>query len=389
LTRSAPAITRRAGFDLAVVGAGIVGLACALAAVRKGKRVVVIERDAQANGASVRNFGFVTITGQAPGAMWLRAGRSRQVWEDVAGEADVAILQRGLMLAVRRPESMDVLEAFMATDMAATCALLDGAEARSRMPALAGSGLLGALWSPHELRVDSRQAIPRLARWLETRHGVEFRWRCSVHAVETSKVVTSGGTVEAEAVAVCPGDDLTTLFPEITARHRVTRCKLQMMRLASPGVRLPCAVMSDLGLVRYAGYASLPRAKALRRRLEDEQGAQLANGVHLIVVQDEGGELVVGDSHHYADTPDAFASALVDDLILDEFSAVFGGAAPSVQERWLGTYAHASAGPVLVETPLPGVRLAMVTTGAGASTGFALGEEVVDGLFGGAGRHGG
>jgi len=31
---------------------------------------------------------------------------------------------------------------------------------------------------------------------------------------------------------------------------------------------------------------------------------------------------------------------------------------------------------------MDGVRLAMVTTGAGASTGFGLGEEVVAELFG-------
>jgi glycine/D-amino acid oxidase-like deaminating enzyme len=54
-------------FDLAVVGAGIVRLACALAAATLGKRVVVIDRDAQANGASVRNFGFITVTGQQRG----------------------------------------------------------------------------------------------------------------------------------------------------------------------------------------------------------------------------------------------------------------------------------------------------------------------------------
>lgn len=57
-------------YDVAVVGAGIVGLAHALAAVRRGKRVVVIDRDARANGASVRNFGFVTVTGQAAGITW-------------------------------------------------------------------------------------------------------------------------------------------------------------------------------------------------------------------------------------------------------------------------------------------------------------------------------
>ncbi|MGL1549010.1 FAD-dependent oxidoreductase, partial [Vibrio parahaemolyticus] len=46
-------------FDIAIVGAGIVGLAHALAATRLGLRTVVIDRDAQANGASIRNFGFI------------------------------------------------------------------------------------------------------------------------------------------------------------------------------------------------------------------------------------------------------------------------------------------------------------------------------------------
>jgi len=41
---------RDAIYDLAIVGAGICGLAHALAAARHGKRVVVIDRDAQANG---------------------------------------------------------------------------------------------------------------------------------------------------------------------------------------------------------------------------------------------------------------------------------------------------------------------------------------------------
>ncbi len=47
-------------FDLAVVGAGIVGLAHALAAARRGLRVVVVDGDPQARGASIQNFGFVT-----------------------------------------------------------------------------------------------------------------------------------------------------------------------------------------------------------------------------------------------------------------------------------------------------------------------------------------
>jgi FAD dependent oxidoreductase TIGR03364 len=375
-------------FDLAVVGAGIVGLGCALAAARLGKRVVVVDRDAQANGASIRNFGFVTVTGQARGEMWARARRTRDVWAGIAAEAGIDVLHEGLLLTVRRPESLAVLDAFLATEMGDGCRLLDPAEVARLHPQMAAPGLLAALWSPHELRVESREAIPRMAAWLEHSHGVDFHRETTVLSVEAGALETSRGPIRAEAIAVCPGDDLFSLFPDRIAGYGVTRCKLQMLRLADPGFRLPGGVMSDLGLVRYAGYAALPESQALRARLEREQPDHLDNGVHLIVVQSADGSLVVGDSHHYATTPDPFASDAVDALILDEFKAVFGRAPPSVLERWTGTYASAADRTVLIDTPAPGVRLAMVTTGAGASTGFAIGEAVVAQLFDGGPRGG-
>ena len=368
-------------YDLVVVGAGIVGMACAMAAARRGQRVAVIDRDAQANGASVRNFGFVTVTGQARGEMWERARRSRDIWADVAPQAGIPVLHRGLVMTARRAEAVAVLEAFLKTEMGEGCRMLAPGEVWRDHPHLAGEGLLAALWSPHDLRVESRKAIPRLAAWLQARHGVTFLWGAAALSVETGRVSTNRGDIRAAAVAVCPGDDLFTLFPDRVAAAGVTRCKLQMLRLADPGYRLSAAVMSDLGLARYAGYAALPQAEALRTRLAAEQPDHLADGVHLIVVQSADGSLVVGDSHHYATTPDPFSHQRVDDLILEEFAAVFGPGVPPVTERWTGTYASAQDRTVLVDTPMPGVRLVMVTTGAGASTGFALGEAVVAGLM--------
>jgi glycine/D-amino acid oxidase-like deaminating enzyme len=157
-----------------------------------------------------------------------------------------------------------------------------------------------------------------------------------------------------------------------------------MLRLASPGFRLPAALMSDLGLGRYQGYADLPEAAPLKARLAAEQPAHLHHGVHLIVVQSADGTLVVGDSHHYAATPDPFSHQEVDALILDELRAAFGIEPPPTMERWTGTYASAPDRPVLIQTSGPGECLAIVTCGAGASTGFAVGEEVVATLLDGA-----
>src|ERR1700723_2812921 len=209
----------RKTYDLAGVGAGILGQACAPPAARSGRKVVVIDRDAQANGASVRNFGFVTVTGQQRGDCWRRAMRSRDVWDEIAAPAGIPIVHQGL------------------------------------------------------LRVAGG----------ERAQGVDFLRNAAALDVTPEGVATSRGAVAAGATIVCAGDDFHTLFAGRIAPYHLTRCKLQMMRARS-NVRLSRAVMTDLSLVRYLGYAELAEAAPLRALLEREQGAHLAAGVHLIVV---------------------------------------------------------------------------------------------------------
>jgi FAD dependent oxidoreductase TIGR03364 len=369
-------------FEVAVVGAGILGLSCALAAARRGRKVVVIERDPRAQKASVRNFGFITVTGQDREGVWERARRTRDVWAEVCPAAGIEVTQRGQWVAAQRAEAAAVLDAFMQTDMAEGCKLLTPAEAYRRCPDLRTAGLHGVLWSPHELRVESRQAIPLLAQWLAAELGVTFMWGAAVQLVQPGRLETTGGAVQAEAVVVCPGDDFVSLFADRLSKTDIRRCTLQMMRLESPGFQLPGTVMSDQSLVRYGGFARLAEAGALRGQLEREQGEFLQHGIHLIVAQGADGSLVVGDSHHYDVAEDPFATERIYELLLQEYGAVFGRPAPAVRQRWIGTYASASDRVLLIEAPAATVRLVMVTSGIGVSTGFAIGEEVIGELCG-------
>jgi FAD dependent oxidoreductase TIGR03364 len=370
-------------FDLAVVGGGVIGLAHAAMAARAGKRVVVIERDTRANGASIRNFGFITITGQERGDSWTLARRTRDIWAEIAPAASIPIEHRGLYLTARSAEALAVIEAFLATEMGEGCRMLSAARFRDECCGLGSPELIGALHSPHELRVESRHAIPLLAAWLAARHGVTFLTETAVYSVSLPRLETSRGVVEAGAVVVCPGDDFSTLYPDRIAAYGLTRCRLSMLKLADPGYRLPAALMSDLSLVRYRGYGALPESRALEARLRAEQPRHFANGVHLIVAQGGDGGLIVGDSHHYDPLPPPFAPASAEEDILDEFARALGHAPPPVLERWTGTYAVAGDRTYLIDTPASDVRLVMVTSGTGASTGFGIAERVIANLFDG------
>lgn len=369
--------------DLAVVGAGIVGLAHALAAARRGLRVMVVDRDPAAMGASIRNFGFVTVTGQAEGDTRRRALRSRAVWEEVAPKAGIAIHQRGALAVARRPEAHEVLAAYAASPEGEGCELHDAHHARRRWPMLA-AGLSGALWSPHELRVEAREALPRLAHWLAQEHGVEFRWGVSVTGVEETLVRHAEGRIAAGAVVIAPGDGFRALAPEIARRAGLRTCRLQMLRtVPQPAAfRLDAVLLSDLSLVRYEGFAAQRPAARLRARLEAEAAESLARGVHLLVAQGADGSLVVGDSHEYAESAQPFSSEEVDALILDELDAVLDVPRPGIAQRWAGVYPVADVAPLLRERLGDRARAVVVTSGTGMSTAFAIGEETIAEMFG-------
>jgi glycine/D-amino acid oxidase-like deaminating enzyme len=99
-------------FDMAIVGAGIVGLAHAFHAAKAGLRVAVFDRNSDAQGASVRNFGMLALSAQATGDYLSSARRSLTYWQEIAPQAGFGLHQVGCMFVAREPEEMAVLEEF-------------------------------------------------------------------------------------------------------------------------------------------------------------------------------------------------------------------------------------------------------------------------------------
>jgi FAD dependent oxidoreductase TIGR03364 len=347
-------------------------------AVEQGLSVQVVDREPFCTGASIRNFGFVSVTGQGSGASWRRARRSRDIWAHIAPQAGIAVEHTGLYVLAQREEASAVLRELLLTEEGSALAWLAPDKLRKLAPHLTHAHVQGALYSPHELRVEARFASERLRLWLASR-GVRFHMGQAVQQVQTGRVHLDGRSLQAERIVVCPGPDLHSLFAPVFAKYKTQLCQLQMLRIRPPqGYHLGAAVMSDLSLVRYRGFNALPGATRLEDRLRQEMPHAMQHGIHVIVVQSADGSLVVGDSHQYGAAMPPFVPAEVEELILAEMQRLLCLGHYQVEERWTGIYPSGSQD-ALMETVLPDVQVLSVISGTGMSTAFALAEECLMG----------
>lgn len=367
--------------DLAIVGAGIVGLAHAYHAARRGWSVVVFERSLQAQGASIRNFGMLWPIGQAPGRAYRIASRSREIWSDVIEQAKLWHDSSGSLHVAYQTDEMAVLEEFneRAPVLGYECQLLTSADVLERSPAVRSEGLLGALYSTTEMIVDPREVIAKLPAWLAERYGVSFRFGRTVLSVNLPKVVTSTETWHADRVVVCGGADFETLYPEIFAQSGLVRCKLQMMRTVPQpgGWRLGPALCGGLTLRHYAAFQGCDSLAAYRARIAHEMPEYDRWGIHVMVAQNGLGELIIGDSHEYSNIVDIFDKPEIDRLILDYLNTFCIVPEMRIAQRWHGVYAKHPEEIVFIHSPGPDAQIVASPGGAGMTLSFGIAEEVI------------
>ncbi|MEU0253718.1 FAD-binding oxidoreductase [Streptomyces sp. NPDC006184] len=160
-------MTKRPTCDVVVVGAGMVGAACALYAARAGLDVRLVDRGAVAGGTTGAGEGNVLVSDKEPGPELRLALLSAVLWADLAQELGTAIEYepKGGLVVARTPQALTALREFAAGQRAAsvTAVPVDADGLRSLEPRLA-SGMAGGVHYPQDAQVMPALAAAHLVR---------------------------------------------------------------------------------------------------------------------------------------------------------------------------------------------------------------------------------
>ena len=367
-------------YDVAVIGGGIVGLSHAWMAARRGLRVVLLERTAVAEGASVRNFGMIWPIGQPAGPLLDMAWRSREIWLQVLQASGLWHEQAGSLHVACHDDEAQVLREFVETNRhVRECEMLTPAQVGARCPAVRREGLRGGLWSPGEVTVDPRHVIAELPGWLQRTFGVEFHFGVRALDYDQPRLRTTAGDFTASRVVVCTGADFQELAPAAFADSGLMLCKLQMMRTSrQPGeFRIGTMLAAGLTLLHYPAFVACPTLPALARRLNAELQAYRFYGIHVLVSQNGMGEIVLGDSHEYGDAIEPFDKIDIDFLVLEYLRTFVRIPDVKIAARWQGFYVKSPTQPYVIAEPGPGMLAVTGVGGAGMTLSLGLAEQTI------------
>lgn len=368
-----------------VIGAGIVGLATALALAKRGFKVTVFERNERAVGASIRNFGMVWPIGQATGPLFERAMLSRSIWKQICLEADIWHDEVGSLHIANSEDELAVMTEYIEMNQAyRECLLLTPKQALAKSDGVNPSALKGALWSGTEMIVEARVAIGKIASYLEEKYAVDFHWNTAISQVESSKVKSGARIWQADEIFICSGAEFETLYPEIFIRQDITKCKLQMLRIISQpdGWRIGPALCGSLSMIHYPGFHAAPSLSSLRKRYEEEYAEYLKWGIHVMAAQNHTGEITIGDSHEYGLVHDPFDKDFINQMIIQYLKTFTDFKDNSIVQTWNGIYPKMKNGETeLILQPAAGITIINGLGGNGMTLSFGLCEQVVGDKF--------
>lgn len=209
-------MTRSGRTDAIVVGAGIVGAACARALAREGMRVTVLDAAFAGGGTTAAGMGHIVVMDDSPEQLALTA-LSVELWRELrpALADEVEFDPCGTIWVAEDAAQMDAVreKELVYREHGIPCEVLAPARLAELEPNLR-SGLAGGLFVPG----DAVLYPPRAALWLlgdARAHGAAIREGCTVDEITSHAVRCGHEMLEADVIVNAAGALSARLTPEL------------------------------------------------------------------------------------------------------------------------------------------------------------------------------
>lgn len=359
-----------------VAGGGILGTWHALELCRAGFSVQHVEAELAPQGASVRNFGLIWVSGRRSGDELDAAVRSRHRWEEIAADVPgVGFRANGSLTVARTDGERKVMEEFAHHGDAAarSISFVEPEELVALNPAVQGD-TAGGLHCAEDAVVEPRHALGALRSHLLARGSYAFHPGRRVIGLDDHAAVDVEGTRwEADLVVVATGSAYDHLPGTEQVAAGLRRVRLQMMETETfPGTLTTSLADADT-LRYYPAYDVVPL---------DPLGAQsrvaASHHLQLLLVQRADGGLTIGDTHAYEEPFDFALSEDPSVELLERAEQLLGTPLPPVTRRWEGVYAQCTDGALCARQELtPDVWMVTGPGGRGMTCSPAIAADTV------------
>ena len=346
--------------DVAVVGAGIVGAACALEFARAGMSVTVIEGENVARGATGAAMGHVVVMDDSP-AQFALTTWSQSLWRDLAPElpASVEYYRPGTIWVAADDEEMAEVrrkfESYTAGNI--SCELLDSRALAEAEPNLSRP-LTGGLLVGNDAVLHPERAAQYLIAEAQKLGGQLITGHAATSAAQGRVILANGDSIHANTIVNAAG----ALSPNLTPGIQVKKRKGHL-------------ILTD----RYPGYI---HHQLVELGYLKSAHALTADSVAFNIQPRLSGQVLIGSSRQYgAEHPE------VDQHILDAImqrAALYVPGLPSLTtlRSWTGFRAATPDKlPLIGPTEDPTVLLATGHEGLGITTSLGTARLLADHLL--------
>ncbi|MEN4914081.1 TIGR03364 family FAD-dependent oxidoreductase [Acinetobacter pittii] len=375
-------------FDLIIVGAGILGLSAAIQAQEKGLKVCIFEKNAEPVGATRRNFGMVgTSTLTHPEQQWRKyALETRSFYQRIQAETDISFAQRQSVYLANTALEWQVLNEFAerANNYQIPVHLLSHDELVTQFSYLNPEQQFQVgLVFEEDYSVEPHMIGQRLLAYAE-RKGVKiYTNACVVQTQYQHEIcqvrLASGEAYRTNKVLICHGEIIDVLYPDLLQSLNLKRCGLQMALTQRFHQKLNASLYSGLSISRYPAFEICPSHAELVKA--SQQGFIKEFGIHILIKQNEFGELIVGDSHEYHpinEAPQFEQREEINEFIQAYCYEKLGLTLPPIQKRWNGYYLTHEHELACVTEAEKNIFLVSAIAGKGMTTGAGFMKEVLE-----------